>query len=52
MVLLRELWVPTPGGAQGWVGWALGSLSWGAAGVGMGGGKVPSNPSYAVILLA
>jgi len=23
-----ELWCPIPGGAQGHVGWALGSLSW------------------------
>jgi len=26
-----ELWVLIPGGAQGLVGWALGSLSWGVA---------------------
>jgi len=47
---------PILGGAQGWVGWALGSLSWWGAALSMAGGldwagfKFPSNLSHSVIL--
>jgi len=46
---------PIPGGAQGWVGQTLGSLSWYGApsqqqGLGLVSCKVPINPSHSVIL--
>jgi len=54
-LLHRELWCPIPGGAQGQVGWALGSLSWWrqpahGRGSSWGGDQVPSNPIRSVIL--
>jgi len=39
-----ELWVPIPGGAPGH-GWALGSLSWGAASPWQGGAGGCEGPS-------
>ena len=48
-----ELWVPIPAGAQG-RGWALGSLSWGAASPWQGwcwGVHGSFQPSHAVILI-
>jgi len=52
----EKLWCPIPGGAQGQVGWALGSLSWWgtalfiAQGWGWMGFEVPSYPSHSVLL--
>lgn len=52
-----ESWrCPIPGGAQGQVGWALGSLSWGVVALPMAGdwgwvcSKVSYNSSHSVIL--
>ena len=51
-LLSRELWCPIPGGAQGQVGWTLGSLSWWGATSPWNwvGFKVPFNPISSMIL--